>query len=186
MPYQWTPDHQTLAGHLLPATQTSSSEDSPLLRLDIWPHRSMPNRGFKNAIWLMFLAGCLPLIAFIGTAIFWVLLTCVLATLAALWTALRKSDRPKLREEMLIWSDRIALSHWTAKGDKLTWDANPYWTKLHLRADGGPVDQYLTLSSSATNNGRIVELARFISPEERCQLHDDLAFVLGQIKDNHI
>jgi uncharacterized membrane protein len=176
MPYQWTPDHHTLA--TLPDQTTAE----PLIRLDIWPHRSMPNKGFKAAIWLMFLAGCLPVLAFIGTAAFWVLLAGLLITLAALWTALRLSDREHLREELLIWPDKVTLTHWTAKGLRKDWQANPYWTKLHLRADGGPVEQYLTLHSSATDNGRAVELAAFLSPEERQTLYHDLTFIFGQLK----
>jgi uncharacterized membrane protein len=176
MPYQWTPDHQTLT------TLPDQTTTEPLIRLDIWPHRSMPNAGFKAAIWVMFLAGCLPVLAFIGTAAFWVLLAGLLITLAALWTALRLSDREHLREELLIWPDKVTLTHWTAKGLRKDWQANPYWIKLHLRADGGPVEQYLTLHSSATDKGRAVTLAAFLSPEERQTLYKDLAFVLGQLK----
>ncbi|MEM5476875.1 DUF2244 domain-containing protein [Pacificibacter sp. AS14] len=176
MPYRWTPDHTRLDA---PKPHTG---DAPLVKLDIWPHRSMPNSGFKAAIWLMFLAGCLPVLAFIGTAAFWVLLAGLLITLAALWTALRLSDREYLREELLIWHDKVILTHWTTKNLRKEWQANPYWIKLHLRAEGGPVEQYLTLYSSATDNGRAVELAAFLSPEERQTLHKDLAFVLGQLK----
>jgi uncharacterized membrane protein len=176
MPYRWTPNHTELRPSLAP------SGVDPLMRLDIWPHRSMPNKGFKAAIWLMFLAGSLPAIAFIGTAAFWVLLAGLLITLAALWTALRRSDREHLREEILIWSDKVTLSHWTIKGLRKDWHANPYWIKLQLRPEGGPVENYLTLHSSATDNGRAVELAAFLSPEERETLRDDLAFVLGRLK----
>ncbi|RPE71894.1 putative membrane protein [Pacificibacter maritimus] len=183
MPYLWTPDHHSQARTAASLPATPQIPEMPLLKLDIWPHRSMPNRGFKNAIWLMFIAGCLPVIAFIGTLAFWILLACVLLTLTALWTGLRLSDRAHLREELTLWSDRLLLTHWTTKGEKLTYEANPYWVKLHLHAAGGPVEHYLTLTSSATDQGRSVELARFLSPEERCQLHDDLAFVLGQLKD---
>lgn len=176
MPYEWTPDHQTLR------TLPDQATENPLIRLDILPHRSMPNKGFKAAIWLMFLAGCLPVLAFIGTAAFWVLLAGLLITLAALWTALRLSDREHLREELLIWPDKVTLTHWTAKGLRKEWQANPYWIKLHLRAEGGPVEHYLTLHSSTTDNGRTVELAAFLSPEERQALYQDLAFVFGQLK----
>ncbi|SEK63220.1 DUF2244 domain-containing protein [Pacificibacter marinus] len=176
MPYQWSPDHRTLTR---PVSQTSAE---PILRLDVWPHRSMPNTGFKTAIWVMFIAGCLPVVAFIGTAAFWVLLACLLLTLAALWTALRRSDRPHLREQILIWPNQMALSHWTAKGELKTWEANPYWVKIHMRAGGGPVEHYLTLQSSATDTGRAVELGRFLSPEERQALRNDLAFVLSQLR----
>ncbi|WP_439105225.1 DUF2244 domain-containing protein [Celeribacter marinus] len=175
MPYRWTPAHHA------PLPPASSETGKPLLRLDVWPHRSLPSKGFSAAIWLMFAAGLMPVIPFIGTTAFWILLACMMSVLTALWIALRKSDRDHLREEMLIWHDRITLTHWTAKGDKIEWSANPYWvrTTLHPTAK---IEQYLTLKGAGPDQTREVELGAFLSPEERIQLRDDLALVLDRVK----
>ncbi|WP_417257656.1 DUF2244 domain-containing protein [Celeribacter sp.] len=203
MPYLWTPAHHAPLPPIPPAqdhsdsaaqggqggTQTDRGE--PILRLEIWPHRSLPSKGFAAAIWLMFVAGLVPVVPFIGTTAFWVLLLCMLSVLAALWIALRKSDRDLLREELLIWHDRITLTHWTSKGARFDWVANPYWVKLTLTPNG-KVEQYLTLKgggpisydteTTPSEATREVELGAFLSPEERQTLRGDLELVLGRLR----
>lgn len=171
MPYRWTPAHDT------PLPSVAPSNGAPVLRLDLWPHRSLPSKGFSAVIWMMFALGLVPVIPFIGSTAFWILLVFMMGALAALWTALRRSDRDKLREQLLIWPDRIALTHWSAKGKVLEWDANPYWVRLTLHTNA-KVEKYLTLKGE----NREVELGAFLSPEEREALRDDLAFVLGRLR----
>ena len=108
MPYQWTPDHRNLP-------QRAALDDAPLVRLDLWPHRSLKGKGFSATIWLMFFGGLIPVVPFIGTVAFWILLIFMMTALSALWLALRRSDRDQLREELLIWPDRIALTHWPGR-----------------------------------------------------------------------
>ncbi|MCA0043123.1 DUF2244 domain-containing protein [Celeribacter litoreus] len=176
MPYLWTPAYDT------PISNARTTTEAPLFRLELWPHRSLKGRGFSWTIWIMFAGGMIPVVPFIGTIAFWILLIFMMTALAALWTALRKSDRDQLREEMLIWPDRVELCHWTAKGQRLTWDANPYWVRLTLHPKNGQIENYLTLSGAGAEQNRNVELGAFLSPDERQQLRDDLAFVLGEIK----
>lgn len=127
----------------------------------------------------MFSLGLIPVIPFIGTAVFWVLLGAMMLMLAGLWTALRLSDRDKLREELLFWPDRMELTHWSAKGKRLDWQANPYWVQIAVHKTK-PVENYLTLSGGRDAHQRTVELGSFLSADERAQLRDDLAYVLGQ------
>lgn len=176
MPYQWTPSHDA------PLPPAAEDSDAPLFRLALWPHRSLKGKGFSAAIWIMFFGGLIPVIPFIGTIAFWILLIFMMTALAALWTALRRSDRDHLREEMLIWRDRITLSHWPAKGDRLDWDANPYWLRLTLHPSNGKVEHYLTLKGGSPDHSREVELGAFLSPEERAQLHDELTRVIARLK----
>ncbi|GAA3854860.1 DUF2244 domain-containing protein [Celeribacter arenosi] len=175
MPYRWTPD-PTLAreSHATPAGK-------PLCRLDLWPHRSLPSKGFSAAIWVMFVGGMIPLIPFIGTVAFWVLLAFIMVVLAALWTALRRSDRDLLREALVITPQQIDLTHWSAKGAQFTWEANPYWVRLTLHRDA-KIENYLTLKGSGDHNKREVELGAFLSPEERKKLHGELARILAQMR----
>ena len=186
MPHRWTPapDPNTdqapnhAAGHPSDrAAGPDGSAEALLYRLDLWPHRSLTSRGFSGAIWLMFAGAVIAALPFIGTIAFWVLLIFMLTALAALWTALRASDRDRLREELLIYPDRMALTHWTAKGQALTWEANPYWVRLTLHRDA-KLENYLTLKGQS----REVELGAFLSSEERARLRDELALVLGQLK----
>lgn len=191
MPYRWTPDLNTslTSGHASDAETAQSAKayrgEAPLMRLEIWPHRSLPNTGFAATIWLMFAAGCLPLLSFMGTRVFWVLLACLLAALAGLWIGLRRSDRVHLREEVLIWPDRLELAHWDHRNTKQNWQANPYWLRLELHTDAGPVEDYLTLKDCGPKasrlDGRTVELAAFLSPPERVQLKRELESVLRSL-----
>lgn len=176
MPYRWTPSHKT------PLPETAPADGAPVFRLDIWPHRSLPSKGFAVVIWLMFGLGLIPVVPFIGTVAFWILLVFMMSALAALWYALRRSDRDRLREELLIWPDRIDLTHVTEQGERLEWSANPYWVRLTLHPEVGQLENYLTLKGDGTHNLREVELGAFLSPDERKSLRDDLAFVLGQLR----
>ncbi|WP_066705452.1 DUF2244 domain-containing protein [Celeribacter ethanolicus] len=172
MPYLWTPPHDTVP--------TGSPETgTPLWRLELWPYRSLKGKGFSAAIWIMFGGGLIPIVPFIGTMAFWVLLGFMLIALTALWTALRRSDRDRLHEEMLIWPDRVTLTHWPEKGAPLTWEANPYWVRLSLNTEDGKVENYITLKGAGDH--REVELGAFLSPEERKVLHGNLTRVLAQL-----
>ena len=175
MPYRWTPNQIT-------PLPRPPEEDAPVLRLDLWPHRSLKGKGFSATIWIMFCGGLIPVVPFIGTIAFWVLLIFMMTALAALWVALRRSDRDRLREEMLIWPDRVELTHWPAKGAALTWQANPYWLRLTLHPKEGKVEQYLTMKGGGPAQTREVELGAFLSPEERQSLYHDLMTMLSELK----
>ena len=178
MPYRWSSDPTHIA-----APETSAAD--PMLRLDLWPHRSLSNKGFEWTIWLMFVGAMIPLLSFIGSSAFWVLLAFALMALAALWFGLRRSDRDRLREEMLIWSDRVELTHCPANGGIKTWQANPYWIKLTQHDEVRGIEAYLTLRGGAADQDREVELGAFLSPEERKTLCGELSTLLGTLKKHH-
>ncbi|WP_417249824.1 DUF2244 domain-containing protein [Celeribacter sp.] len=176
MPYLWTP------AHTAPMPEVAPPDGAPLLRLEVWPHRSLPSKGFSATILGMFFLGLIPVVPFIGTTAFWILLLCMMGALAALWVALRRSDRDLLHEEVSIWRDRLELTHWSAKGERFDWKTNPYWLRLTLHPKG-KVEQYLTLKGGGAGETREVELGSFLSPEERQDLHDELAQVLQRLRE---
>ena len=175
MPYQWNDS----AGPAPYIGDAQHGSDAPLASLRLWPHRPLGPRGFVAAIGLLFGLGLMPVLALLGTLLIWVILGFTLITLAALWIALRASYHRGLGEHLLFYRDRIELTRTNPRGPVQTWHANPYWVTIALRAEGGPVEDYLTLKG----DGREVELGAFLSPDERRRLRDDLAFVLGQIND---
>lgn len=175
MPYRWTP------AHTAPFPVAAPENGAPFLRLEIWPHRSLPSKGFSATILGMFALGLIPVVPFIGTTAFWVLLAFMLVALAALWTALRRSDRDTLREEMHLWPDRVTLTHWSAKGEKFDWEANPYWLRVDTHPSG-KVEHYLTLKGGGPVQTREVELGAFLSPEERIELRAELEQVIERLK----
>lgn len=156
MPYHWS---------------DQTSETGPQLRL--WPHRSLPRRGFAAMILLAFTLGTIPLYGLIGTVFLWGILPFVLAMVGALWWGLERSyrDADILEVLSLREDDILELTHRPVRGATLSWECNIYWTRVEMHVQGGPIPYYLTLAG----NGRTVEIGSFLSEDERRTLHAELA-----------
>lgn len=149
----------------------------PMVQLHLWPHRSLPNRGFVAFFAISFALVSLPLLAVLGTAALWGLLPFVAATFGAMWWLLRKSYRDgEILENLCLWRDHMTLERHDPDGSRKNWQANPYWVRLKLRREGPPVENYITL----TGGPREVELGAFLSPEERMELYTSLTRYLGE------
>jgi len=119
--------------------------------------------GFFGVLTLFF--------SILGTAVFWALLPFICAALVAIWFALKGSWRAMdVVEDVMLWEDRVRVEHIDRRGQRLDWEANPYWVRPVLHSKGGPVPNYLTLQGGA----REVELGAFLTPVERVQLKDTL------------
>jgi len=146
--------------------------------LTLWPHRSLPRRGFAVVIGLFFLLAMIPLFAMLGTALLWGLLPFGLAALAALWFGLRLSYRSgEVLETLSITPDATVLQRRNPDGSQQAWECNTYWARAEIHEKGGPVPWYVTL----TGNGRRVEIGAFLSEEERRALYGELA---SELKEN--
>ena len=146
--------------------------------LHVWPHRSLPKKGFVWFIGATFVLIMLPLGAVIGTPVLWGLLPFMLGAVALVWALIQKNYRDgEILEELSLWSDHMTLTRQTRKGPPLSWAANPYWVSLHLHKAGGPVEQYLTLKGA----GREVELGAFLSADERTILYRELSDLLPAV-----
>lgn len=176
MPVDWL--HDNLKAPATPGAFVHAHGDAPALQLQLWPHRSLPRRGFAGFILLTCGLLTLPLMAALGTPVLWGLLPFFIVTVGGLWIALERSYRDgQLLEELCLWSDRIQLVRHNPRGPRQEWQANPYWVRLSLRGSGGPVENYLTLQGG----GREVELGAFLSPDERQALHAALSRALGRL-----
>lgn len=162
MPYQWT----------------ETSKDGTA-RLDLWPHRSLPARGFVFFIAATSLTMLMPLLALLGTRHLWVILPFVLLAVSGIWWAIRRNNQDASLTEVLTLSPaRITLVRRAPDGAEQTWQASPYWTTVRLYPTGGPVPAYLTLKGE----GREVELGAFLSPEERLRLIGDVQAALERLR----
>jgi uncharacterized membrane protein len=143
----------------------------PRLHLRLTPHKSLTPEGF---VWFIGLTAALiavPLFSILGTAVFWALLPFIVAAIVAIWFALKGSWRAMdVVEDVLLWDDRLRVEHIDKRGQRLDWEANPYWVRPVLHTKGGPVQNYLTLQGGE----REVELGAFLTPVERVQLKDTL------------
>jgi len=160
MPYQW-------------------SNDTDIQRLTLWPYRSLPPRGFVIFISVTASFFLLPLLAVLGTFVFWALLPFLLAAVGAIWWALQRNNRDRqILEELTLTDDKITLSHHAPGGETRSWSANPYWVRVTCLPKGGPVENYLTLEGGP----RLVEIGAFLGADERHDLMGELERALRPLK----
>lgn len=168
MPYLWRDE---------PAAPEQSGAVSHELLL--WPHRSLPRRGFVWFIAATAALLALPLLAVVGRAVLWGLLPFAIAAVAGLWVAIGRSYRNgETREILRMTPDSLVLTRSDPDRPDRCWQANPYWVRVALRGDG-PVEAYLTLSGE----GREVELGAFLSPDERRALEPELIRRLARLRE---
>lgn len=150
------------------------SETPKKTELTLWPHQSLTAPGFVWFIGATAAMLMLPLLAVLGTPVLWVLLVFFIPALAGVWRAIvANKGRLSMHEELTLSEDALKIEHVPPKGPALEWKANPHWVSVHLR-QGGPVKNYLTIRGE----GREVEIGRFLSPEERAALYDELSDAL--------
>jgi len=115
----------------------------------------------------------------VGKPVLWGLLPFAGLAVGGLWFAIRRNWRDRsIIEEMALSRGEVHLRRIEPRGGVLEWQAHPEWIMLHLAADGGPVEQYLTL----TGGSRAVELGSFLTPEERVALHRELDRILLRLR----
>ena len=159
MPYEWT-----------------TPPDSPHQVLRLWPHQSLPAKGFAAFILTTFTLILIPTMTLLGTTALWGLLPFVLAAVGGMYLALQHNHRARLIEEVLTLDESTArLTHTTPRGEVKEWDCNRHWTQVTKYERDGPVPHYVTLRG----HGREVEIGAFLSEEERIALYDDLLRNLG-------
>ncbi|MCB1335590.1 MAG: DUF2244 domain-containing protein [Roseivivax sp.] len=156
MPYRWTPDTAT----------THTAE------LRLWPHNSLPAKGFAVFILATFTLAVVPLFALLGTVLLWGLLPFMLIALGGTWYALRRNERDRQIVEVLtLTPETLHLTRTNPRGERQEWDCNTYWAKVEMHQKGGPVPHYVTLKGG----GREVEIGAFLSEDERKALYADLS-----------
>ena len=165
MPYDWTetaPDHSGAVFHTL----------------RLWPHRSLPRRGF---VWFIAVTAALislPLLAVLGTVVLWGLLPFMAIAVGGVWLAIQKTYRSgETREEVLLDRQMLRVRRHDPGRPVREWQTNSYWVRAALRR--GPVENYLTL----TDGQREIELGAFLTPEERRELCDDLTRRFGKLRN---
>ncbi|MDM7459192.1 MAG: DUF2244 domain-containing protein [Paracoccus sp. (in: a-proteobacteria)] len=164
MPYKWTntaPDHS----------------GAVLRRLVLWPHRSLPPKGFAWFIAVTVALVSLPLLAVLGTAVLWGLLPFMVLAVTGIWIAIRQSYRSGQTHEVLEMDKRVLRVTRRDPGKAAReWQTNSYWVRAGLRK--GPVEAYLTL----TDGQREIELGAFLTPDERRALCEELTRAIGKIR----
>ncbi len=154
MPYEWT-----------------TAPHAPQQRLRLWPHQSLPPRGFAAFMLTTFAMILIPTLSVLGTVLLWGLLPFMLMAVGGMYFALTRNHNARLIEEVLTLDTQTAhLTHTTPGGHVKEWDCNRYWATVMKYEDSGPVPHYVTLRGA----GREVEIGSFLSEDERIALFEDL------------
>lgn len=152
--------------------------DAPFYRLDLWPYRSLPRRGFVWFIGLTVGLISIPLGALLGSANLWIMLPFLVIAVAAVWYFIERSYKDgTVLETLTIWSDHMELTRQNPRVPDQHWQANPYWVEVNMRPTSGPVEHYITLRG----NEREVEIGAFLSVAERKALLGELQSVLARL-----
>jgi uncharacterized membrane protein len=160
MPYRWI----------------EAPPESDVVELHLWPHQSLPSRGFAAFLLGTFALAMIPVLTMLGSVLLWGLLPFVLLALAGLWYALERNFRDhQILEVLTLDQVNAHLSRKARHGAVQDWTCNRYWMRVDLHKTDGPVPNYVTLSG----NGREVEIGAFLSEDERKALYQEL---LGRIQ----
>lgn len=157
MPYEWK-------------TISDPQAETQRTTLHLWPHQSLQPRGYVGFIGVTALLLCLPLMAVIGSVVWWGLLPFLILALVGIVFALDRNRRDnQILETLELGPEDALLTRSTPRGPDQSWSCNRYWTRVALH-DKGPVPNYVTLAG----NGREVEIGAFLSEEERKDLYHEL------------
>mgnify|MGYP001044761974 CR=1 FL=1 len=156
-------------------------EDPPLWEITLWPHRSLGRTGFRNTMILVAFGLLLPTLPLFFTTAGWTMVPFIGGAFLMMWLAFKLNYRHgRITEHLSLWSDIIAVERHELDGEIKRWKANPYWLRIKLIKEGGPVDNYLTL----IGNDREIELGAFLSPEERLALKDEIESRINRLNIN--
>ena len=148
--------------------------DRPVYRVQLWPNQSLTPVGAKVFFGISGAMLCVPLLAVIGTPVFWGLLPFVIGAVAAAFWALKRNGRNlDLSETVEIWRDEVRVERRDPNGRLRRWQADPMRARIRLHKDGR-VEDYLTMSGG----GREIELGAFLAPEERVALSEEIEAAL--------
>ena len=163
---------------MLRALNNSGDKNDPtFLRMRLVPNRSLDSYGTKLVFCVIAFGFLLPILPFIGSPIGITLTIFSGLTFYLFLTLLQKNfQQGSTFEEVLISKNKIKVVHQEKNKEQMTWECNPYWTKVHLDINNPKLKNYLTLAGK----GKHIELGAFLSPEERLELRDTIQNALAK------
>ena len=153
------------------------TEEPTLLRMRLFPNRSLGMNGTKVVFGIIACGFLLPIMPFIGSPV-GTTLTIFSGMTFYLFLSLLQINfqQGNTFEEILISKDKIIVVHQEKNKEKKTWEGNPYWTRVNVDTHNPRLKNYLTLAGS----GKYIELGAFLSPDERIELGDKIQNALAK------
>ena len=143
------------------------------------PNRSLSSEGTLVVFVILVIGLVIPIVPFLGSEVGITLTLFSGFTLYLFLFLLEKSFQSgQLYEEIKISSGKIEITHKEKNKKKLTWEGNPFWTKVVMEEKANKVENYLTIREK----GRHIELGAFLSPDERINLKNEIQNALAKAK----
>ena len=143
------------------------------------PNRSLSSEGTLVVFVILAIGLVIPIVPFLGSEVGIALTLFSGLTLYLFLFLLGKSFQSgQLYEEIKISSEKIEITHKEKNKKKLTWEGNPFWTKVVMEEKANKVENYLTIREK----GRHIELGAFLSPDERINLKNEIQNALAKAK----
>ena len=153
--------------------------NSSILWMKLMPNRSLNHQGTLIVFFILAIGLIFPIIPFLGSQVGITLTLFSGLTFYLFLIFLGKSFQSgQLYEEIKISSRKIEVTHKEKNKKKLTWEGDPYWTKVVMEDTPHKVENYLTIRE----RGRHIELGAFLSPDERADLRNEIQKALAKAK----
>jgi len=155
---------------------TSAAKSEPVFFEQVlWPHRSLPPRGFRLLMLglgvMSFIAG----ICFVAAGA-WPVCGFFGLDVALLYLAFRLSYRSaRQRETLRLADDQFTVERVDIYGARRLWRFQPFWLKVVLEERRGESNRLLLAS-----HGKSVVIGDFLAPTVRRDLAATLRAVLGR------
>jgi uncharacterized membrane protein len=143
----------------------------------LYPHRSLPPRGFA-----LLMAG-LCLISFAAGVAFvmlgaWPVFGFFGLDVLAVYVAFRISYRSaRMFEAVTLTEGQLTVRRVDPRGREQRWSFQPYWLRVEVEQPAGR-SGHLTLSS----HGRSLQMAKFLTPDERDAFATELCAALAALR----
>lgn len=156
--------------------QESVKGDETLFDAVLTPHRSLGPRGFFflmagvvaisfSAGLFFFLVGAWPVVGFLGLDVL------------LIYGAFKLNYRAaRMYETLRLTRDELAVERVSRRGERQSWRFSPAWLKVEIDEEPDS-NSPLTLRA----HGKQLEIARFLSPEERIDLAHALRRALAPL-----
>ena len=143
------------------------------------PNRSLSSEGTIFVFVILAIGLIIPIVPFLGSQVGITLTLFSGVTFYLFLFFLGKNFQSgQLYEEIMISSEKIEITHKEKNKKKLTWEGNPFWTKVVMEEKANKVENYLTIREK----GRHIELGAFLSPDERINLKNEIQNALAKAK----
>jgi uncharacterized membrane protein len=143
----------------------------------LYPHRSLPPKGFA------ILMGALCAISFAAGMVFvlhgaWPVLGFFGLDVLAVYVAFRLSYRSgRMFEAVTLTEGALTVRRVDWRGREQRWSFQPYWLRVEERRPAGRSGHLML-----TSHGRILEFARFLTPDERTAFARELGAALAALR----